>query len=55
MATLFGVFIQGKDVECDHLQYCKKLMGVKVTTQTDYIYGEICRLPMQQHCYYDIQ
>lgn len=36
-------FIQAKSVERVHLQFCKKLLGVRKTTQNDFIYGELGR------------
>lgn len=36
-------FIQAKAVERVHLQFCKKLLGVKKTTQNDFVYGELGR------------
>ena len=32
-------FIQGNAIERIPLQFCKKILGVKRTTQTDFIYG----------------
>ena len=37
------VFIQGNAIERVHLQFCKRLLGVKKTTQNDFIYGELGR------------
>ena len=36
-------FIQAKSIERVHLQYCKKLLGVRKTTQNDFVYGELGR------------
>ena len=36
-------FIQGNAIERVHLQFCKRLLGVKKTTQNDFIYGELGR------------
>ena len=36
-------FIQGKSIEMVHLQFCKQLLGVKKTTQNDFVYGELGR------------
>lgn len=36
-------FFQAKTIERVHLQYCKKLLGVKKTTQNDFVYGELGR------------
>ena len=37
-----------------HLQFMKKLLGVKRTTQNDFIYGELGRANLQTHRYYSI-
>jgi hypothetical protein len=45
-------FAKDKSIERVHLQYCKKLLGVKKTTQNDFIYGELGRLDFKTiHCY----
>ena len=36
-------FIQGNAIERVHLQFCKRLLGVKKNTQNDFIYGELGR------------
>jgi len=36
------------------MQFCKKLLGVKKSTQNDFIYGEIGRISDQSSRYYDI-
>ena len=38
-------------IERVHLQFCKKLLGVKQTTQNDFIYGELGRtsLVVERH------
>ena len=36
-------FIQVNTIERVHLQFCKRLLGVKKTTQNDFIYGELGR------------
>ena len=36
-------FKQANCIERIHLQYCKKLLGVKKTTQNDFVYGEFGR------------
>ena len=36
-------FIQGNAIERVHLQFCKQLLGVKKTTQNDFVYGELGR------------
>lgn len=47
-------FIEGKDIERIHLQYCKNLLCVKKSTPNDFIYGELGRMPLQYNRYYDI-
>lgn len=37
-----------------HLQFCKKLLGVKQTTQNDFVYGELGRIDYQSHRYISI-
>ena len=36
-------FIQGTSLERVHLQFCKQLLGVKKSTQNDFVYGELGR------------
>ena len=36
-------FIHANCIERLHLQFCKKLLGVKKTTQNDFVYGELGR------------
>ena len=36
-------FIKANSIERVHLQYCKKLLGVRKTTQIDFVYGELGR------------
>ena len=40
-------FHGGKAVEKVHMQYCKRLLGVKKCTQNDFIYGELGRTSLQ--------
>ena len=37
-----------------HLQFCKKLLGVKKSTQNDFIYGELGRTSIQTNVFYAI-
>lgn len=39
---VWGIF-QANTVERTHLQFCKKLLGVKKATQNDFVYGELGR------------
>ena len=34
-------FQKSKDIDVVHLHFCKKLLGIKRTTQNDFIYGEL--------------
>ncbi len=36
-------FAQATQIERTHLQFCKRLLGVKISTQNDFIYGELGR------------
>ena len=40
-------FIKGNAVERVHLQFCKRLLGVRKNTQNDFVYGELGRLNYQ--------
>ena len=39
-------FVQANAIERVHLQFCKRLLGVKKTTQNDFVYGELGRSNM---------
>ena len=39
-------FHNARDVEQVHLSFCKRVLGVKKTTQIDFVYGELERVPM---------
>jgi len=47
-------FFQGASVERMHLKFCKQLLGVKQTTQNDFVYGELGRYPLIVHRQYRI-
>ena len=47
-------FHQGKSIERIHMRFCKRTLGVKRTTQNDFIYGELGRIPLQTMRYYNI-
>ena len=36
-------FCQAKQIERTHMMFCKQLLGVKTSTQNDFIYGEFGR------------
>ena len=40
-------FHPAHDIERVHLKFCKNILGVKQSTQNDFVYGELGRLPMQ--------
>ena len=44
-------FYKSTAIETVHLQFCKKLLGVKQTTQNDFIYGELGRIDFQSQRY----
>lgn len=47
-------FHLGNAIERLHLQFCKRLLGVKNSTQNDFVYGELRRLPLPNIRYYNI-
>lgn len=47
-------FVEGKQIEKVHIQFCKKLLGVKRSTQNDFVYGELGRMSHQALRYYQI-
>ena len=40
-------FHQAPSIENVHLKFCKNILGVKKSTQNDFVYGELGRTPMQ--------
>jgi len=40
-------FIKENSIEKVHMQFCKKILGVKANTQNDFIYGELGRVNFQ--------
>ena len=54
----YGSDLRGFDkasaVESVHLQFCKKLLGVKQSTQNDFIYWELGRVNFASHRYISI-
>ncbi|KAL4240483.1 hypothetical protein ACF0H5_001275 [Mactra antiquata] len=40
-------FVHGMSIERVHLQFCKTILGVKRSTQNDFIYGELGRINYQ--------
>ena len=40
-------FHPAPDIERIHTKFCKKILGIKKSTQNDFVYGELGRLPMQ--------
>ena len=47
-------FVQASAIERVHLSFCKKLLGVKKSTQNDIIYGEFGRTTYQTKCFFII-
>lgn len=47
-------FNNGSQVERTHLAFCKRLLGVKISTQNDFIYGETGRANLINGRYYTI-
>ena len=47
-------FYKASSIETVHLQFCKKILGVKQTTQNDFIYGELGRTDYQSRRYMSI-
>ena len=47
-------FCQAQAVERVHMQFCKKILGVKKTTQNDFVYGELGRVNYVTKRYYII-
>ena len=45
-AEVWG-FFQATHIESVHLQFCKRLLGVKRTTQNNFVYGEFGRINFQ--------
>ena len=48
------VFVKGSSVERVHLQFLKRLLGVKRNTQNDFIYGKVGRTNYQTCRYHNI-
>ena len=47
-------FYKAPAIESVHLQFCKKLLGVKQSTQNDFIYGELGRINYATQIYVSI-
>ena len=47
-------FHKSYDIEAVHLYFCKKLLGVKQSTQNDFVYGELGRMDFQSRQYINI-
>ena len=47
-------FCEAKQIERTHLMFCKQLLGVKNSTQNDFIYGELGRTSFYVHRIYAI-
>ena len=44
-ADVWG-YHEGKDIEIIHTKFCRKVLGVKVSTNRECLYGELGRYPM---------
>ena len=47
-------FCKAKQIERVHLQFCKHLLGVKQSTQNNFVYGDFGRTNYQTHRYSNI-
>lgn len=47
-------FYTAKSIETVHMQFCKRMLGVKQSTQNDFIYGELGRIDYQARRYFII-
>ena len=47
-------FYKSTAIETVHLQFCKKILGVKQSTQNDFVYGELGRIDYQSRRYVTI-
>ena len=47
-------FSKAKAIEIVHMHFCKKTLGVKQSTQNDFVYGELGRIDYQSHRYIKI-
>ena len=45
--TCISAFCKADAVEHVHTQFCKSLLGVKTSTQNDFIYGELGRIDLK--------
>ena len=52
-AEVWG-FFQATHIERVHLQFCKRLLGVKKTTQNNFVYGELGRINFQTRRFFII-
>ena len=50
----FQLFSKPVQQERVHLQFCKKLLGVKKSTQNDFIHGELGRVSLQTSILYSV-
>ena len=47
-------FYKAKAIEIVHMYFCKKILGLKQSTQNDFVYGELGRIDYQSHHYIKI-
>jgi hypothetical protein len=43
MVLWCGVFLQANQIERVHTMFCKRILGVKVSTKNDFIYSDLGR------------
>ena len=53
MVQKYGDFFQATHIECVHLQFCKRLLEVKKTTQNNFVYGELGRINFQTRFFFN--
>ena len=47
-------FCKADKIEVVHLQFCKRLLGIKQCTQNDFVYGELGRISCQSKRFFTI-
>jgi exonuclease III len=47
-------FVTGNNIERVHMQFCKSILGVKKSTQNDFVYGELGRVSFQVLRHYNV-
>ena len=54
MLQKYGDFFQANHIERVHLQFCKRLLGVKKSTQNNFVYGEFGGINFQTRRFFII-